>query len=82
MFNFIDYFRCDKEENFHKMGLLCHSILKKHKKMLLDSWKSFTGEIGFQGLDYIEELIKNRSVKKRRYFCLFYKVNISFMIFT
>ena len=37
MFNFIDYFRCDKEENFHKMGLLCHSILKKHKKMLLDS---------------------------------------------
>ena len=37
MYNFIDYFRCDREENFYKMGLFCYSILKKHKKYLLES---------------------------------------------
>ena len=37
MFNFIEYFRCDREESFDKMGLFCYSIIKKHKKYLLDS---------------------------------------------
>ena len=37
MFNFIEYFRCNNKEDFYKMGLLCFTILKKHKKELLDS---------------------------------------------
>ena len=36
MFNFIEYFRCNNKENFYKMGLLYFTILKKHKKELLD----------------------------------------------
>ena len=37
MINFIEFFRCNSKENFHKMGLLCFTILKKYKKELLDS---------------------------------------------
>ena len=36
MYNFIEYFRCNVEERFHKIGKLCFRIMKKHKEGLLE----------------------------------------------